>query len=221
MTEIPQVYSAIAAVTRSLSKKGIAKNRTNRDSGYAFRGIDDIYAALSPLFARHRLCLLPRVLEQERQSHRTEKGDLLFTTCVRVAFDIVSVADGSQHTISTFGEAADAGDKGMPKALSAAFKYAVIQAFCIPIGSEDADAYTPPVLAGDGLPPVQGWCAWSEDIRQMVCSCVSHEALDRLQATYRDQLRSLARTEPSLYEEIGIVIGEQRAGIRVPRLEVV
>ena len=47
------------------------------------------------------------------------------------------------HTIRTYGEAMDSADKATNKAMSAAYKYAAIQAFCIPTeGDNDADATT-------------------------------------------------------------------------------
>ena len=58
-----KVYKAINAVQTELSTIGITKDRTNlQGSGYKFRGIDDVYNAISPLLAKHGLCILPRVL---------------------------------------------------------------------------------------------------------------------------------------------------------------
>jgi len=62
---------------------------------------------------------------------------------VQVEFDLVCAEDGSKHTIATIGEAMDSADKATNKAMSAAYKYACIQAFCIPTeGDNDADATT-------------------------------------------------------------------------------
>ena len=47
------VYGKIAAVQGALAKVGIAKDRRNSGQGYNFRGIDDVYAALSPLLAQY------------------------------------------------------------------------------------------------------------------------------------------------------------------------
>ena len=38
-------------------------------SGYNFRGIDDVYNTISPLLAKHGLCILPRVLARECVEH--------------------------------------------------------------------------------------------------------------------------------------------------------
>ncbi|MGL5003898.1 MAG: ERF family protein, partial [Casimicrobium sp.] len=47
------VYRAINAVQSALAKTGISKDRRNSQQGYNFRGIDDVYAAISPLLAEH------------------------------------------------------------------------------------------------------------------------------------------------------------------------
>jgi hypothetical protein len=139
------VYQCIAAVTKALSKTGISKDRKNsqQGNGYMFRGIDDVYAALSPLLAEHQLCVLPRVLERTVTEQTSKSGGLLFYTVLKVEFDFVSAEDGSKHTVCTVGEAMDSGDKSSNKAMSAAYKYACFQAFCIPTeGDNDADSST-------------------------------------------------------------------------------
>jgi len=137
------VYQAISAVQKDLSAQGISKDRKNtQGSGYAFRGIDDVYNALAPFLAKHGLCILPRVLNRESVERQSKAGGALFYITVEVEFDLVA-ADGSKHTIKTFGEAMDSGDKATNKAMSAAYKYACMQSFCIPTeGDNDADAQT-------------------------------------------------------------------------------
>lgn len=138
-----KVYAAIAAVMAELAKDGIQKNSKNTQQGYAFRGIDAVYNALAPKLAAHGLCVLPRVLSRETVERTTQKGGILFYTVLEVEFDFVSSEDGSKHTIRTIGEAMDSADKSTNKAMSAAYKYACLQAFCIPTeGDNDADGTT-------------------------------------------------------------------------------
>lgn len=138
------VYQAICAIQGRLAQIGIAKSRQNQQQNYAFRGIDQVYAALSPLLATFQLCMLPRVLSQRQVERQTKKGDPLFFTIVEVEFDFVSAIDGSQHTVRTIGEAMDSADKSTNKAESAAYKYAAVMSFGIPVeGEPDADATTP------------------------------------------------------------------------------
>lgn len=142
------VYRAINAVQADLARTGIAKDRRNQQQGYQFRGIDDVYAALAPLLAKHQLCILPRMLARTSTERQTPRGGVLFYVTVEAEFDFVSAEDGSRHTVKTFGEAMDSADKATNKAMSAAYKYAAFQAFSIPTeGDNDADAHTPAVAA--------------------------------------------------------------------------
>lgn len=138
-----KVYKAIADVTLKLSKQGISKDRNNQAQGYKFRGIDDVYNALAPFLAEARLCILPNVQERQVVERVNAKGTALFYVTVKVDFAFVSAEDGSDHHVVTYGEAMDSGDKATNKAMSAAYKYAAMQAFCIPTEADnDADAHT-------------------------------------------------------------------------------
>ena len=138
-----KVYQAINAVQAALAQEGIGKDRKNDQQGYKFRGIDDVYNALAPLLARNGLCILPRCTERICVERTNAKGTALFYVTVRAEFDFVASEDGSKHTVTTYGEAMDSGDKATNKAMSAAYKYAAMQAFSIPTeGDNDADAHT-------------------------------------------------------------------------------
>lgn len=140
-----EVYKAICGVIKDLSASGISKDKKNQQQGYRFRGIDDFYGAVSPLLPKHGLCIIPRVTSRECVERTTAKGTSLFYSILSVEFDFVSSSDGSKHTACTIGEAMDSADKSTNKAMSAAYKYALMQVFCVPVeGQEDADATTPP-----------------------------------------------------------------------------
>jgi hypothetical protein len=143
-----QVYKAINAVQAELSTIGIVKDKRNsQGAGYNFRGIDDVYNAIAPLLAKHGLCILPRVLARECVERTSKQGGALFYITVEAEFDFVSSEDGTKHTVKTFGEAMDSGDKATNKAMSAAYKYACFQAFSIPTESrDDADYQTHEVM---------------------------------------------------------------------------
>ncbi len=153
MSEAKKVYAAIHAVLDDLSKIGISKDGWNAQQKFKFRGIDAVYATLSSLLAKHRLLILPRVTSREVLECESKSGNAMFRTTLSIDFDLVSVDDGSSHTITMIGEAMDSGDKGCNKAESAAYKYACIQAFCIPIeGSPDADSESPEVKKSNQEP---------------------------------------------------------------------
>ena len=137
------VYKAISSVQMALAKLGIEKAQTNKFDKYKFRGIDDIYNALSPLLARNKLCILPRIVNRTCEERKSQKGGPLFYVTIDAEFDFVAASDGSTHTVKMIGEAMDRSDKATNKAMSAAYKYACFQTFCIPTeGDNDADFTT-------------------------------------------------------------------------------
>jgi len=152
-----KVYQVIANVAKDMSTQGISKGRENKQQGFKFRGIDDVFNALAPSLVRHGLVILPRMVSRTVTERQNKSGGALFYVIVEAEFDFVAAEDGSKHTIRTFGEAMDSGDKATNKAMSAAYKYAAFQAFCIPTeGDNDADATTHEVAkaAPDGY---QDW----------------------------------------------------------------
>jgi hypothetical protein len=139
----PHVYAAIAEVMAKVAKEGISKSRKNQQQGYNFRGIDDVYNALAPFLSEAKLCILPRVLSRQTTERETKNGNALFYVVLDVEFDLVSGLDASKHTVRVIGEAMDSADKATNKAMSAAYKYACMEVFCIPTeGDNDADATT-------------------------------------------------------------------------------
>ncbi|HHJ4353304.1 ERF family protein [Citrobacter freundii] len=139
MTE-KKVYAAISAVAKDMATTGISKDRKNAQQGFNFRGIDQVYNALAPALVNHGLLILPRITERTVTERTTQKGGVLFYVVVKADFDFVSTEDGSIHTVTTYGEAMDSGDKATNKAMSIAYKYAAFQTFCIPTEQTAIDA---------------------------------------------------------------------------------
>lgn len=143
MSDKIEVYKSIAAITGKLAREGITKDRKNQQQGFQYRGIDDVYAALSPLLAEHNLCILPRIVSKESAERTSAKGGVLFYNLVTAEFDIVSAIDGSKHTVISYGEAFDSGDKSIGKAMSYAYKAMAFMTFAVPTeGDNDPDATT-------------------------------------------------------------------------------
>lgn len=188
------VYKAINKVQADLAKSGISKDRKNsQGSGYQFRGIDDIYNVVSPLLSQHGLCILPRVISRECIERQSKAGGALFYTTVEVEFDFVCAEDGSKHIVKTFGEAMDTSDKSTNKAMSAAYKYACLQAFAIPTeGDNDADAATHEVAAAfkpiatitmDQVQEIQDLAADAGVEVEKICAGCKVESLNKIPVT--------------------------------------
>lgn len=208
----PSVYAAINAVSAELAQHGIAKDQVNEADGYKYRSIDDLLDRLAPLLAKHRLCVLPRVLKRSAIERNDEAQRSLFHVTLKVAFSLTSVDDGSAHVVAVYGEALDASDKATSKAMSAAYKSAMVQTFCIPIaGAEDPDRSSPRATSRALVTePVQGWEQWARDIEDIVSVCESERAIDLVQERNRELLTALSRERAELYRELGECFGARR-----------
>jgi len=146
---IPKIMSEVGS---------IEKSRTNKQQGYAFRGIDDIYAALQSILSSNGVFFATEVLEQVREERASKGGGALIYTILKVKFR-VTASDGSAVDIITVGEAMDSGDKSANKAMSAALKYAALQLFFIPTeGDNDTENKSPDPLPKNQppkMPPKQ------------------------------------------------------------------
>src|SRR5688500_2614582 len=111
----PHVYRAITSIALALSKDGIPQARTNIKDDYRYRSIDDVLGRLAPLLARHRLCVLPRVIRRECSERAGLGAEALSYVHLLVAYDLVSSRDGSRHRVKASGEAMDPSDKATAK----------------------------------------------------------------------------------------------------------
>ena len=140
MSDYPKIYSAISAVMADVG--AVSKNDKNQFDGYKFRGIDAVMNALSPAMIKNHVFVTPEVLESTREDRMSRKNEPLIYSVVKVKYTFYT-DDGSSVTAVVIGEAMDRSDKSTNKAMSAAFKYACFQTFCIPTEEmQDADKDT-------------------------------------------------------------------------------
>ncbi|MEI8033006.1 MAG: ERF family protein [Chlorobiaceae bacterium] len=137
----PRIYQAM--IDALSEAEVITKGRKNPQQGYSFRGIDDIYNAMHSILAKHRLFTTSEILNVERFEWETKNGGRMTEYALLIRWKFQTV-DGSSVTTETVGQAMDSGDKAANKAMSAAHKYAFLQAFTIPTeGDNDIEAYSP------------------------------------------------------------------------------
>ena len=200
----PEVYRAIRAISADIAETGLPKQNFNLSDDYFYRSIDDVVGCLAPLLARHALCVLPRAIERTSAERIVHPRAVWTHVSVQVAYDLVSTEDGSQHTIEAFGEALDETDKATSKAMSAAYKSAMLQAFCIPVvGGDDPDRSEGAKSHPHQTQPPQGWQQWCADFIDLIRACESKEAVGRLQDSNRGLLKCLQRERRDLYQTVG------------------
>mgnify|MGYP003637063854 FL=1 len=170
------IFKALSAVQSDLSKVGIAKNQKNSHQGYKFRGIDDVLNTLAPIIAEHGVLIIPNVLSKDVKTINTARGGVASHVILEVGF-VLYDQEGDSICHTAYGEAIDTSDKAVNKAMTAAYKYFLFQAFCIPIeGLEDADSQQPEqaelqpaLVTADTLAQIISLCEETgEDIQRYV-----------------------------------------------------
>lgn len=140
--DTPKIFEAIANVMDDVGAVG--KNKKSQQN-YNFRGIDDVMNALNPALIKHKVFIVPEILEQRREERQTAKGGLLIYSICKIKYSFYTT-DGSHVDCIVIGEGMDSGDKATNKAMSIAFKYACFQVFCIPteeMQEPDSESHEP------------------------------------------------------------------------------
>ena len=138
-----KIYSAIANVMKDVGIVG--KDSVNNYDHYKYRGIDAVMSALNPAMVKNKVFVTPTVLDSHREERTGSSGTTMVYTILTVKYTFYT-DDGSNVECVVIGEAMDRSDKSTNKALSAAFKYACFQTFCIPTEEmKDGDGETPEI----------------------------------------------------------------------------
>ncbi len=136
------IYTAINGIMEEIG--AIGKTSKNQQQGFMYRGIDAVMNALQPALVKHKVFVVPEILEQKREERVTGKGGNLIYSVLKIKYTFYA-EDGSSVSATVIGEGMDSGDKASNKAMSVAFKYACFQVLCIPTEEmKDPDAETPP-----------------------------------------------------------------------------
>jgi hypothetical protein len=140
MTE-PTIYAALAAVMADVDH--VAKRERNTQGrGYDFRGVDAVVNAVGPALRKHKVIVVPNVREYTygeilSGKDRTPMGH------ARVIVEYTFYGpDGGSLPCATAGEAFDSGDKATAKAMSVAFRTALLQALSLPTDEPDPDSHS-------------------------------------------------------------------------------
>lgn len=145
------VIEAILAVMRDV--RAVGKDGENKEQGFNFRGIDGTVNALGPAMRKHGLVVLPTLIDKEHEQVTTRNNRTMNSVHVTVCYTFYGPGglDDKVEAV-TSGESFDTGDKGTAKAMSVAFRTALLQGFALPTQERDPDEdshelVTPPTTA--------------------------------------------------------------------------
>jgi hypothetical protein len=133
------IYAALAAVMADCDH--VAKRDRNEHQRFLFRGIDAVVNAVGPVLRKHQVVVVPNVEHVSYDTVQTSTGKPA-TACRVLATYSFYASDGSSIDTRVAAEAWDAGDKAAPKAMSVAFRTALLQSLALPTDEPDPDSQT-------------------------------------------------------------------------------
>jgi hypothetical protein len=137
-TKVLPIAQALNEIMKAVG--AIAKTDRNNAQGFNFRGIDSVVNAVSPQLQKFGVVVVPTVEEYDYASveigkNRTVMGHVK----VKVTYTFIG-AGGDAIKATVVGEAMDSGDKATAKAMSVAFRTALLQSLSLPTDDIDPDA---------------------------------------------------------------------------------
>ena len=149
----PSVIEALALVMQDVTHVG--KEGFNEQQRYRFRGIDGVMNSVGPALRKVGVVVTPILDTAEHRDVQTSTGKSSRETTVTVTYRFYG-PHGDYIDTRVPGESMDFGDKGTPKAMSVAFRTALLQVLCLPTDEPDSDQQTyerAPVTPPTSSPP--------------------------------------------------------------------
>lgn len=136
--ETPTVHQAWSLVMDQVQT--IRKTGRNNQQNYNFRGIDAVLSAVGPALRANNVTVVPTAESVETERYETKGNALMQGVIVRMRYTVYGPA-GDSFVGSAYGQAADSGDKAVPKAMSVAYRSFLLQALTVPTDDPEPDQY--------------------------------------------------------------------------------
>jgi hypothetical protein len=137
---VPTVLEALANVMADVTS--IGKSDFNDFHKFNFRGIDTVLKAVGPAFRDHRIVPVPELRQVHSDDLTAKDGKRKRGVTLTVAFTFYGPRGDCVTTVVP-GEANDTEDKATSKAMSVAYRTALLQVLAIPTGERDPHAGAP------------------------------------------------------------------------------
>lgn len=122
-----------------LEVTSIGKKDFNDFHKFSFRGIDTVLENVGPAFRNHGIVVMPEVRHIEAIATKSSKDKAMRLVTVTVAYTFHGPA-GDSITAVVPGEAWDTEDRASAKAMSVAFRTALLQVLSVPTNERDPHA---------------------------------------------------------------------------------
>jgi len=136
-TAVPSIVQVISKVMAEV--QAVGKSDMNREQGYTFRGIDAVVNAVGPVFRKYGVVAVPLLENAGYRDVQTSRGKPSRECTVRVRYRFYGPAGDYLEAVVP-GESMDFGDKGTAKAMSVAYRIALLQLLTIPTHEPEPDA---------------------------------------------------------------------------------
>ncbi len=133
-----KIHEALTEVMKAVPV--VRKEDRNSAQNFSFRGIDATLNAVGPALRTHGVVVRPKLVEHNAEAitvGRNATPMRSVTVLVEYAF---TGPEGDSLVCLVPGEAMDAGDKAYSKAMSVAFRTALLQTLALPTDERDPDA---------------------------------------------------------------------------------
>ena len=126
MSESPNIFKRMLAIMAELPYIGKGDKKVNGQ--YTYVDHDSVTEAIQPLLIKHGVLPIPSIKSIKQDNNRTE---------VSITVTFLNVDNPENHyTVEYVGYGIDGGDKGPGKAISYAYKYALLKTFNIATGDD-------------------------------------------------------------------------------------
>lgn len=138
MTDSNTVFQLLNKVKSEVGSVG--KNQRNDAQKFNFRGVDDVVNAAAPELNKFGVITTPKVLSYTYDTIEVGQYNKKMAHVVLEVEYTFWGPSGDHVTTSVLAESMDSGDKGCPKAMSVAYRIALLQVLNLPTTDRDPDA---------------------------------------------------------------------------------
>lgn len=135
--ETKGLFVKLAEVQQAI--KDVPKRGRNPHLSYSYVQAVDVKEALREELAKRNIVIVPEIVEGHHEPITTRDGKPSIMSVLTVRFHLIDGDTGEEYTALWQTMAFDTQDKGVPKAMTMATKYFLINLFLVPGDEEDPD----------------------------------------------------------------------------------
>lgn len=183
-TPVENIYQLLNIAKQKVGAVG--KSERNSAQGFNFRGIDTVVNAVGPVFNELGIINTPEVIEHVYDTVEIGKGRTPMGHVTMVVKYTFYAPDGSSVAAQVASEAMDSGDKAVTKAMSVAWRTALIQVLNLPTDEPDPDSVSYDRNdAGQQSAPRPEWRPAQDAPQDLVTDIVNAATLDDVRAAWK------------------------------------